>query len=292
MKRVLGMIVIDTPEKLLKEPCAEQDANERPATDTAGNSQANIEKKPAIIISTPAEQASANADKVAEKPAHVLLTPKDWFKPGQKIKARVESGNKDRIYETQVRGALPDRLCVDIPVYNNAFVVPGMGSSINASFIFNSNVYFFETVVLGITKLEGYPVWVLDMPSDFKRVQRRNSLRMDVLLPIGVRVETKNGIFLPTVRTNCLDISCGGVRYVLDFPLEPGKLVKIEANDFPGIGKFQAFCKAVRSVKSEYSEDNYWIGSQFVDLPHNTENKIARYIHQIQRRIVINSSSE
>ncbi|MDR2005989.1 MAG: PilZ domain-containing protein [Acidaminococcales bacterium] len=318
------MIVIDTSEKLIKEPYAEQEQAESPAVDTAkvalnttekdieksaekysdNNTEKDLdnatekdldnttEKNPIIILSTPAEQASSSAAREVEKPAQELLTPSEWFKPGQKIKAALDIGEKSRIYETKVRKLLPEQLYVDIPVYNNAFVVPAIGSIINGSFVLNNNVYFFETVVLGITRFETYPVWILDVPSEFKRVQRRNSLRMDVLWPVGVRVETKNGIFLPTFKTYCLDISCGGVRYVLDFSLEPGKLVKIEAPDFPGIGSFQAFCEAVRSTKSEYSDDTYWIGSQFVDLPRNIENKIARYIHQIQRRIVINSSAE
>ena len=283
---------MDRPERPAREPSAKENPS---SSSFAGNSDAlreNAGGSPAIVISTPAEQAGSTAARIAETPAPEVLTPNEWFKPGQKVKVRLDSSEKSRLYETHVRSLLPDRLHLDIPIDNGAFIVPAIGSGINGNFVLNNSVYFFETVVLGIVRLEGVPVWILDMPSDFKRVQRRSSLRMDVLLPIAVRVEAKSGIFLPSFRTNCLDISCGGVRYVLDFPLESGKLVKIEASDFPGIGQFQAFCKAVRSVKSEYSDENYWIGSQFVDLPHNAENKIARYILQVQRRVVINSSSD
>lgn len=216
----------------------------------------------------------------------------EWFKIEQKIKVRSENLAEDELYETHVRDFAVDRLYLDIPKENGAFVVPPMGSKILANFIFKSNVYFFETTIVSITRLSGVPVWVLDMPTDFKRIQRRSFLRMDVLLPVRVRIETREGVFMPSIKTHCLDISAGGVRYVLDFPVNSGKITKLSVDDFPGIGRLEAFCKAVRSVKSSYSEENYWIGAQFVDLPYKIEDKIVRHIFKIQKRIVISSSSD
>ena len=216
----------------------------------------------------------------------------EWFKLEQKIKVRSENLAEDELYETHVRDFAADRLYLDIPKAEGAFVVPPMGSKILANFIFKNNVYFFETNIVSITRLQGVPVWVLDMPTEFKRIQRRSFLRMDVLLPVRIRIESREGVFLPSVKTHCLDISAGGVRYVLDFPINSGKLAKLSVDDFPGIGRMEALCKAVRSVKSAHSEENYWVGAQFVDLPYKIEDKIVRHIFKIQKRVVISSSTE
>lgn len=216
----------------------------------------------------------------------------EWFKIEQRIKVRTESGPEDELYETHVRDFTDNKIYLDIPKENGAFIVPAIGSKILANFIAKNNVYFFETFILSITKMYGIPVWVLEMPATFKKIQRRSFLRMDVLLPINVRVETQNGLFMPSVKTNCLDISGGGVRYVLDFPLSHGKMAKIKVDDFPGVGSMEAFCKAVRSVKSAVSEENYWIGAQFIDLPYKIEDKIVRHIFKVQKRILVSSSAE
>jgi c-di-GMP-binding flagellar brake protein YcgR len=281
------------PEHDEHTPLTDIPAEGQPADDTPA---AEVTAEPAgappkqIDISEQTSASPSVAASAESKPDEPVITH-DWLKIGQKVKARLSENGKS--YETAVRDLLPDRLYLDIPKDGAAFVVPPLGSAINASLVLNNNVYFFDVTLEGLTRLAGQPVWVVSMPADFKRVQRRNSLRLDVLLPVGVRVETnKSGVFLPTFKTNCLDISCGGVRYVLDFPIEEGKLVKLAAEDFPGIGKLEALLKAVRSIKSDVSEENYWIGAQFIDLPRTLENKIARHIFQLQRRIVINSSSE
>jgi c-di-GMP-binding flagellar brake protein YcgR len=77
---------------------------------------------------------------------------------------------------------------------------------------------------------------------------------------------------------------------MLDFPLEGGKFVKIESVNFPGVGNFQTLSQVARSAKSSYSDDNYWIGVHFIELPYKIEDKIARYIFRMQRRVVISSA--
>ena len=220
------------------------------------------------------------------------LLERNGLKPGQKIKVNIGEAEQNATYETQVRSVTDSRLYVDIPVVNGAYIVPAFGSPLIANVIFNNSVYMFETILLSITRIEGAAAWVIDMPQEFKKVQRRNFLRMDVLLPADVKVETSNGIYLPTFNTYCLDISGGGVRYVIDFPVNAGKIAKINVADFPGIGQLEAFCKAVRSVKSVYSEENYWVGAEFIDLPNRVADEIVRHIFKVQKRVLINSSSE
>lgn len=220
------------------------------------------------------------------------MLERSGLKPGQRIKVNIGEAEQSATYETLIRSVTDDRLYIDIPVINGAYIVPAFPSKLTANIIFNNSVYMFETLLLSITKMEGAAVWVIEMPQEFKKVQRRNFLRMDVLLPANVNVEATNGIYLPTFKTYCLDISAGGVRYVIDFPVNAGKIAKINVSDFPGIGQLEAFCKAVRSVKSIYSDENYWVGAEFVDLPNKITDEIVRHIFKVQKRVVISSSPE
>ena len=249
-----------------------------------------------VVVETLHESATNETDTGSNNETAVDMKDVEftsaWFKLEQKVRVRSETIAEDESYETYVRDFVKEYLYLDIPKANGAFIVPAMGSKIYGSFISKNSVYIFETYIVNITRLSGIPVWVLAMPLEFRRIQRRSFLRMDVLLPVRIRVEAREGVFMPSIKTNCLDISAGGVRYVLDFPVNSGKITKLSVDDFPGIGRLEAFCKAVRSVKSAYSEENYWVGAQFVNLPYKIEDKIVRHIFKIQKRIVISSSPE
>ena len=217
---------------------------------------------------------------------------KECFSEGQKIKVGLAETAHDKFYESFLRSFTNERLYVDIPLEKNAFIVPSMGTTIFTSVVINNCVYTFTSPLINITRLEGRPVWILDMPINVSKLQRRSFLRMDVLLPIEVKVEARDGIFTNAIKTNCLDISAGGIRYVLDFPLPKEKTVKLLASDFPGIGSLDVLCRTIRTVPSLFNEENYWVGAQFMELPYKTEDKIAKYIFDVQKKIVINSSSE
>lgn len=214
------------------------------------------------------------------------------LKTGQKIKVNIGGLETGATYDTYIRDVAEGSIYIDIPVHDNAYIVPAFKSKVTANFIFNNSVYMFEALLLSITKVDSNAVWIVEIPDEFKKVQRRHFLRMDVLLPVKVNVEAAGGVYLPPMKTYCLDISAGGVRYVIDFPINAGKIAKISVDEFPGIGQLEAFCEAVRSVKSVYSEENYWIGARFIDLPSKIEDEIVRYIFRVQKRVIISSSPE
>ncbi len=211
------------------------------------------------------------------------------FVIGGKAKIRAFDEHSDKLYETVIRAIMDDCLCFDIPKVDGKMIVPPINSVIYGNFVKDNKVYFFSTRLFRIMRIDDVPVLVVEMPVDFERIQRRDFLRMDVFFPIESKIEISQGVFTPPIKTDCLDISGGGLRFVFDAILAEGKLIKVKIFDFPSIGDMELDCIVVRSTQSVYSGDKYWIGARFIDLPRKLEDKITKYIFEIQKRIVISS---
>jgi c-di-GMP-binding flagellar brake protein YcgR len=127
------------------------------------------------------------------------------------------------------------------------------------------------------------PCLYLSWPDSIRRVQRRENVRVEVLLPVTVQVQDDEQ--LPQVlHGSTRDLSAGGVQIglseapQLSTPVEvrlhieddnavvcEGRVVRVEANP--------------RST----SERRYWVAIEFTALPENVRRPLTRFVFDVQR---------
>ena len=138
---------------------------------------------------------------------------------------------------------------------------------------------------------ENIPVWYTDKPVKVQKIQHREFVRMKVDHPLVVRLLDDDGAEEEMLFTNTVDLSGGGICFLLDRPLEAGKKVTVEISEIPGIGLFNNKATVVRHAELDENaeEKKYHIGAKFVHMDSKIQDKIVNYIFDLQRKASKNS---
>ncbi len=148
----------------------------------------------------------------------------------------------------------------------------------------------FETRVAGIDRSEDTPAYVLDIPLDADRNQRRDAYRLPVEGSGEVHA-VLDGVNGHPLHANVLDLSSDGIRVLVDHDLgdlEAGRSVIPDCHlHLGGVGDIH--CKlVVRNLEqaSAGHETGTVVGGSFVSLNGFEKRQIAGYIASRQRRIL------
>lgn len=120
----------------------------------------------------------------------------------------------------------------------------------------------------------------LEHPVDYKRIQRRSSVRLKLLLDIQVAVPPEDPRKEPVfAKATALDISAGGMEAMVSSPYEKDTdlLVKFDlAVDKKTVHRFNLISRIRRVVP--VPPNKFKIGFEFLELSRNDTDKIFQYI--------------
>ncbi|KJS64040.1 MAG: hypothetical protein JL50_20290 [Peptococcaceae bacterium BICA1-7] len=137
----------------------------------------------------------------------------------------------------------------------------------------------FNTRVKGFRK-DNIQLVVLEFPTDYKRVQRRNSVRLKVLLDVEVALVPREAGQEPVYeKGQAVDISAGGMEVTTKLPVERDQTVLVKFVLELDRQRIYNFCikSKVRRI-TPITPKTKRLGVEFLDMGISDSDKIFQYI--------------
>jgi c-di-GMP-binding flagellar brake protein YcgR len=204
------------------------------------------------------------------------------FQLNNKIEVLWEDGN----YKSVIQDITNNSIGINIPVCGGKYLPLRKGEWIEAICFSKNSIYKFNTVVLG-RKIDGMLIIMLAKPKKFTRIQRRNHVRIPVLLNITCGALKLNKDLNEIDDNQCeffqaysLDLSGGGMKIASDKKISLGDILLITLP----LGKelLAIKGKVVRGYKDVDSKKNIY-GVCFFDIEQGVRENIIQFIFRIMR---------
>ena len=178
-----------------------------------------------------------------------------------------------------------DRLMVAMPVNEKGVpILPLPGENMMCRIAGTGCYYKFNAVYLDKGKAP-IPVWFVRKPEFVEKVQNREFVRISVDYPVILRPLDENGAKGGMIFTKAVDISGGGLAVMNKTMLPLGSKAVLELDNIPGVGMLRITGRVVRCVKVDAAGDNvFHVGFQFLDLSRQHQNRLVKFIFDIQRQ--------
>lgn len=168
--------------------------------------------------------------------------------------------------------------------------------SVEAPFIERQVIPLIEGTVLEITfwdEISAYsfdakiiqriavpvPLFVLELPDEVRKVQRRNFVRVPAYYSVTFRIVTRNGLS-DTKKADMQDLSGGGMRFRTKEHVENEAI--LFANLLLPAGELQT---PVRVRRVDQTEDGkaFIVSAEFYEISEKDRDKIIRCVFDLQR---------
>lgn len=204
---------------------------------------------------------------------------------GQRVEITLGGDEDEKSYASRVEDFDERKLVIGMPMDKGYPIIPAVNEKLYVHLRTADGVYKFDSVFLS-KAAHPIPVLNIQMPQEMEKHQQREFVRVNVMLPLKVRLEDEQQNLLAPYHTKTLDISGGGIRFVMHCALREGSRVHIETNEIEGLGVLRLYCQVIRSVQSSGDNKIYWIGTKFLDLPKNIQRNLIRFIFKKQREFL------
>ncbi|MCX7653332.1 MAG: PilZ domain-containing protein [Fervidobacterium sp.] len=163
-----------------------------------------------------------------------------------------------------------------IPSLKGRFVPIPKGVRMTVSLFDRSSIYEFETVSLGVVKMDNIYVIPAPYPEVVRKTERRKFVRIPLFLEgrLYISLEPDSESFTFSTK----NISAGGLLIVTKKYLNEGDIIYVDLKLDQDLVLQKQKCKIVR--RDEPTDDNFLYGVQFIDLPVSIETKLVRFIFQ------------
>lgn len=166
-----------------------------------------------------------------------------------------------------------------MPMSKSVPIILMSGTRFYGRTIVDGTVWQFNSTFLD-KKLLPLPVWIIDYPSDLKKIQLRSFVRIDTALPVKIDVlpEAEGGETV-SLTASTKDISGGGMQLALRKSLPLGTKIAV-AFELPNMGEITTEGTVVRIEKS--ADCIFTAGIRFIDIPERERDKIIKFIFRKQ----------
>ena len=182
---------------------------------------------------------------------------------------------RSRIEEIGVR-----IITVGVPVAKAGFIPLREGTILDVAFYDEISAYSFTSMIIDriVTPV---PAIIVEYPTNIRRIQRRQYVRVPVVIPLEYRIAAKEGLSKP-YKGHVIDLSGGGILFKVKDNIEEKSIVFIKVN--LGGTETELPASIIRCVKEE--EQNFYnVSAEFQDITENTRDRIIRYVFEVQREM-------
>lgn len=163
-----------------------------------------------------------------------------------------------------------------IPSFKGRFVPIPKGVRMTINLFDKSSIYEFETVSLGVIKMDNMYVIPAPYPDVVRKTERRKFVRIPLYLEGRLYISSEPDSESFTFNTR--NISAGGLLIMTKKYLNEGDIIYVDLKLEQDLVLQKQKCKIVR--RDEPAEDGYMYGVQFINLPASIETKLVRFIFQ------------
>ncbi len=202
----------------------------------------------------------------------------------------IELESEQAIYKARVADISGNNISVEIPIdVNTGYMkIITTGTIINVRYSSNDLGQFsFKTKVIGM-KREQVPLLLIEIPKDFKRVQRRDYLR--VIVSVETSFKLKNDMVDDWLIARTNDISGGGIQIILPDIIKLVKGQEIEGwlvlpFNNGNIEHIKYEGKVIRIKPPNEKVNAKWASIAFIDIIEKKREKIIRFCYEKQMEI-------
>lgn len=197
-----------------------------------------------------------------------------------------QRADPDTAYVSRLEDLRPEGLAIAVPLWRGTPLLLHAGERVRLQVLVDDAHLEFESTVRGQAEC-GVRLFVIAYPTRWRRVQRRENVRLRVMLPVEGYVETARGPERKHFST--FDISAGGLGLRSPHKLPPGTRVTLcfEVNRKRRSRRVDARGEVVRVDGPARGE--YRLGIRFVEIRKADQDFIVAFIFERlveQRRLV------
>lgn len=204
------------------------------------------------------------------------MSVEKWIKINQSIRVS-RDGEKPDWYDSNIQDIQDGKFYITIPYQKTNPLVLARGDRVIVSIVMQGAKIEFHSTVLG-RHIDNIPLYALNMPDSYNRVQDRKFVRLPVVMDIYYAEVPPEGGSPQYIRASVQDISGGGVRMAADKIYESGTelLLKFylplagQLEEINVSGKVVRSCEAGATVASQAVE--------FIRVTRKQQDIIMRYI--------------
>ena len=212
-----------------------------------------------------------------------MIRYQKFIKVNQLVDIEVEDEETVNLYRSRIEEVADDHLWLAMPSYRGLPIILLPGMEILVRFVRGGAVYQFKTTYQN-KLLQQIPVWVVSLPYDFAKIQRRSFFRLEVYIPVVLEVEPGDepeSQEIPPMNLHAKDISAGGIRLTSKTPLDPETKVRLEISLTRQI-TVKTRGRVIRSEVSPLNSTIHWISIEFVDLDERDRKKLVTFVFNKQ----------
>lgn len=210
------------------------------------------------------------------------------FEINKKIEFIFENGDTGI---SLIQDVKEDFILVTVPMKGNKKQLVHIGDKIEGRYYKKDKVYLFTFEALGRI-VDNIPLIKMDIPRDYKIIQRRNYVRLPISIPykyiedhetLHKEIKNKELKDIDTLLKNrwekvtTIDISGGGIKACVKKPIKVGTKIymKLRTEELY-IGAWGRVVRCVPSITNGIV--NYHLGIEFIDIPQKNQEELIRFI--------------
>ncbi|MFL0195508.1 flagellar brake protein [Clostridium sp. WILCCON 0269] len=205
------------------------------------------------------------------------------------VNKRIEIDDGGEIYKSNIQDVSKDYIGISVPTCRHKYMSLRQGDRVEGVYYEGKNIYKFHTVVIG-RKIEQILIIVLKKPEKVELFQRRNFVRVPVILDILCALlpaeKSPNNLDnqIEVFKACSVDMSGGGMKIVVEGSLKdklkPGNKIVITIP--VGNDRLDVKGKLIR-VDENKDTGKLICGVSFIELDKMSREKIIRSLFQIMR---------
>lgn len=173
-------------------------------------------------------------------------------------------------------------ILVGVPTLRGYEVRVPAGSTVDVQSTHTDGLRVFTATVVRRESAPS-PALRLEWPKSVRRVQRREAVRVEVLLPVELRTAAP-GEEPRTLAGTTTDVSEGGMRVILPEPVGPGTELEVRLT-LTGGAAAECTGRVLRSGENPNAaaDKRYWIAVMFTGVSPAARRELARFVFDVQR---------
>lgn len=169
-------------------------------------------------------------------------------------------------------------MSVEAPFIERQIIPLAEGTVVEITFWDEISAYSFDAKIIQRIAVP-VPLFVLELPDEVRRVQRRNYVRVPAFFPVTYSIVNRQGLS-DVKKADMLDLSGGGMRFRTKEAVEYNEILYVYLR-LP-TGELQTPAR-VRRVEKTDDEKAYIVSVEFYEISERERDKIIRCVFDIQR---------
>ncbi len=211
----------------------------------------------------------------------MVINPERIFKINQRLEIRLSRNPNDQQYTSRIEEFIHDYMVIAMPMKKGCPIFSTKGHEFYGKMFDEGGAYSFKSKFVD-KKMSSLPIWIVTMPFDVVKTQKRSFVRCDVLLPVVLEYPANHEEDeIISIKAMTRDLSAGGLQVICEQKIKLGKQLNVLLK-LPDHELFKIEGEVVRISKPQDDRDLYWISIQFLTIHETMRDKISKFIFRKQ----------